>query len=321
MNIQRLIIHSLDQNLETQILSNKQMNLNEHAFTEDYIKGFAKACLNSSATYGGRLKPESPFHEIIQSKYDFLAWSQKVAKKHFAFHKNQEASKNLNLIYGQLEHGDDLYFVGFEVHGKDGFMRIAKKEEGLENEIVHNGMILPNTFASVQSAFMLNLQSAELYLKGRPEYEEFFMELFDCDLIANSKTAYSSMQAVVEEIMDKRELESFPKVIKLKEILGNVASEFDLVSSSDVLQEVLEGTSDEESQRISELFMDDNVEDDLDLRKLKKSRILSRHRIKTENGIEIILPLNELDLDHVFQLEEAEDGSMDIRIKNVGKLI
>lgn len=321
MNIQRLIIHSLDQNLETQIISDKQMNLAQDGYTEDYIKRFAKSCLNSSATFGGRLNAESKFHEIIQSKYDFLETTQKIAKKHFAFHKNQEASKNLNLIYAQIDHADELYLSCFEVHGSDGFIRVAKNEEGMENQIIHNGMILPNNFASVKSAFMLNLETGQLFLKGKQDYEEFFKELFDCEIIANSKTAYSTMQSVIEQVMENREEESFPKIIHLKEILGSVASEFDLVSSSDVLQQVLETINDEESIKIKEHFEDGNVEDDLDLRKLKKSRMLSRHRIKTENGIEIILPLNEIDLDHVFQLEEAADGSMDIRIKNVGKLI
>ena len=321
MNIQRLIIHSLDQNLETEILSDKQMDLNDHAFTEDYIKRFAKSCLNSSATYQGKLNSESNFHEIIQSKFDFIQISKDISKKHFSFHKNQEASKNLNLIFAQLEHGDDLYLACFEVHGSDGFIRVATRGETIDNEIVHNGMILPNTFASVKSAFMLNLESAELYLKGKPEYQAYFQELFDCEIIANSKAAFSTMLAVVEEVMEKREEESFPKVIHLKEILGNVASEFDLVSTSDVLEEVLEGTNDEESMTIQEHFTEDNVEDDIDLRKLKKSRILSRHRIKTETGIEIILPLNELDLEQVFSIEDNPDGTKDIRIKNIGKLM
>lgn len=321
MKIQRLIIHSLDENLETEILSDKQMNLNENASIEDYIKGFAKSCLNSSATYTGRLNPESLFHEIINEKFEFIEWSQKISKKHFAFHKTQEASKNLNLLYSLLEHGGDLYLAGFEVHGKGGFMRVSKKEESLANQIVHNAMILPNTFASVQSAFMLNLSSGDLHLKGKVEHEAFFIELFDCQVIANSKTAYSTMQAAIEEVMEEREQESFEKVIHLKEILSTVASEFDLVSSSDVLEEVLEGLNDRESMRVKESFDDENVEDDLDLRKLRKSRILSRHRIKTESGIEIILPLNELDLESVFLVEENPDGSRDIRIKNIGKLM
>ena len=321
MIIQRLIIHSLDENLETQILSKKQMNLNDNAYTEEYIKRFAKSCLNSSATYTGRLNQDSSFHEIIDAKFDFITTTQKIAKQHFAFHKNQDASKNLNLLYSLLEHGDDLYLAGFEVHGKDGFIRIAKQEDDVENHIVHNAMILPNTFASVQSAFMLNLSNAELYLKGKPEHEDFFQTLFDCELIANSKTAFSSMQSAIEDIMEQREGESLPKIIHLKEILGNVASEFDLVSSTDVLEEVLEGMNDTESMRVKKSMLDENVEDDLDLRKLRKSRILSRHRVKTETGIEIILPLNEIDLNEVFIIEENPDGSTDIRIKNIGKLV
>lgn len=321
MNIQRLIIHSLDENLETEILSKKQVNLNDNAYTDEYIKRFAKSCLNSSATYTGRLNAESPFHEIIDSKFEFIEWSRTIAKKHFAFHRTQDASKNLNLLYSLLEHGDDLYLASFEVHGKDGFIRIAKKEDDIENQIVHNAMILPNTFASVQSAFMLNLTSGELFLKGKPEHEEFFETLFDCELIANSKRAFSSMQNAIEDIMEAREEESLPKIIHLKEILGNVASEFDLVSSSDVLEEVLEGMNPSESMRVKENLDLENVEDDLDLRKLRKSRVLSRHRVKTESGIEIILPLNEIDLNQVFQIEENPDGTVDIHIKNIGKLV
>lgn len=318
LEIQRLIIHSLDENLQTEILSERQMNLNDQKYTEDYIKRFVKSCLNSSGSYKGEFNETSKFKESIDESLNFVELTKELSKKTFALHKRLGDSKNLNLIYALVENVDELLLCFFEVHGKDGFIRIVNKDDVIENKIIHNSMILPNTFASVKASFILNLENYDLCLNGGVDYKEFFVELFDCELVANSKTAFGTMEEVIGEIMEQREEDALNKIIQTKETLHEVAQEYDIVSTEDVINEILEHPNDEEKEFIQEKFIHENIQDDLDLKKLKKSRVLSRHRIKTENGFEIVIPLNEMDLEPVFEVEENPDGTRNIIIKNVG---
>ncbi len=321
MNIQKLIIHSLDQDMRTEVLSEKLMNLNEASYVMEYIERFTRSFLNSSGTYFGVLNEDSQYIDIVNQKFDFISYTKEIAKRYFDFHRNQDESNNINLIFSQVEHSDQLFFACYEVHAKDGFIRILNESDIKENQIIHNSMILPNSFSSVKSAFLFNLESSEIILKGQSKYEEFFSNLFDCIIQPNSKTSFTIMQELINETMESRNEPSLNKIIKVKEILHDVSSEFDIVSTRDVLEEVIEGSSDEERQKINERLEIENIKDDLDLRRLRKSRALSRHKFKTENGIEISLPLNEIDLNQAFRIIENEDGSKDIILINVGEIV
>ncbi|CAM3581760.1 nucleoid-associated protein [Erysipelothrix urinaevulpis] len=320
MKVQKIIIHSLDEDLKTEIYSDRQMNLNDQLYVGEYIERFARSCVNSSKTYTGRLNQTSPFHELIDDRFDFLEWSKKLARQWFSFHKTQEQSKNVNLLFALVENTDTLYFTGFEVHASEGFIRITQDNQVIENQIIHNNMILPNTFASVKSAFMFDCEFGTLYLNGNPLYHDFFKDVFDCELIANSKQSFSVIQSTIQEVMAKRDLPSLESHVKVKEILGDVAQDFDIVSCSDLIEEVLQGTTEEEKHLIESRFEEEDVEDDLNLKNLKKSRVLSRHKFKTESGIEIIFPVNELDMGSVIEIIENDDGTKDMRIKNVGEV-
>ena len=63
------------------------------------------------------------------------------------------------------------------------------------------------------------------------------------------------------------------------------------------------------------------VQDNLILNDLKRGSIISKHKIVTESGIEIIIPVGDVNIDSILDIVYNEQGQVSIHLNNIGKII
>lgn len=322
MNIDKGVIHSLDRDLQSMILSEKPLNFNTSKDVEPFIAKLAKAFQSSPTASKAKLNSRSPFLSLIGTPINFIEETQKLAKQWFDHHIATMTVESSNLLFAMVDMGDFVSLAMFEVLSKNGYIKITQNEHGLENALVHNQAILPETFASVKNAFMVNLTTGETLVKFQDiRYRELLETILDCEIIANSKTSFQVVDTLVGTISEVREDSHFENIVKAKQVITDNVDFFDEIEPKQILKEVFDTFSEEEERLIDATFEQEHVQDMINLKMVNRTQAAKKHRIVTELGIEIILPLDILDISDVVNISTDINGQVSIELKDIGKIL
>ncbi|MEG0327222.1 MAG: nucleoid-associated protein [Erysipelothrix sp.] len=321
MNIEKVIIHSLDESLRVLMLSESQINLVKTPEVESYSEKFVKGLLKSTTSTHGKLTENSIYQTLINAPLNFVEVSQKIAQSWFSTYTSRMEYPSLNCLICQVEIEDVIWLALFEIESKSGYLKITENNPNLENKVIYNHAILPESFASVKAAWMLNLSTAEVCVRGNRDYKEIIQELVGCDLVANNKDSYKVVDSLVGYLSEVRDEETVKNSMKAKQIIQDNLELLEEISADALLNEVFGEFEEHEATMIETTLEYERVENPINLKELNRTSLAKKQRIKTESGIEIILPIDVLDVNDVLDIKTDTSGRVSIELKNIGKII
>ena len=321
MAITKVVIHSLDAENKRMLFSERVLNLSQHQEVEALISKLFKSFKNSASTSRALLNETSKFREVLNTKFDFLDTTQTYAKTIFMSRLMGEIVKDSNMVFAQIDEQETTYLLCMEMKSRPAYIKTTEVEQGVENSLKHNMVVLSDTFTSVETGFNLDLSTGELKVKTSIENEELVMEALDCQIIANTKNAFSVVSALVSSISESRQEERTPHILKAKQVLSDHMTYLEEIESKDLLSAVYEDLNDEELSLIDSTLEEHLVQDNLILNDLKRGSIISKHKIVTESGIEIIIPVGDVNIDSILDIVYNEQGQVSIHLNNIGKII
>lgn len=321
MNITKAVVHTLDNDCNTIILSEQALNLNNNTSVEIYLEKLVKGILNSVSVSSTHLGINTYFQDYVGQTFPFLESSKRIAQDWFANVKARGDAKPSNLVIVQADKDDVSFLCVFEVHNKDGYIKFTQNQANTENTILYNQGILPSTFASVKGAFLLNLNDGSLKVRYRSNNREFLETLLDCKMIANAKESFQVVDSLVHHFSDKRNEDRLTNAIKARSVITDNLELFDAIEPAQILKEVFPVMDDNEVSIMDQSFAANHVGDYINLKEVNRSSMIRKHRIITESGIEIILPLDIVDVTHIVDIQENENGNATITLRGVGKIL
>lgn len=321
MNITKAIVHSLDNDASTIVISNHPLNLNNNTSVEIYLEKLVKGILNSASVSKTNLGLNSYFQDMVGNSFSFYETSTRIATDWFQNLKASGEAKPCNLMIVQADK-DDMSFLGvFEIQNKEGYIKFTQNLNDTENTIVYNQGILPSTFASIKGGFLLNLQDGSLKVRYRASNREFLENLLDCTMVATAKESFKVVDALVHHISDQRDEDRLTNAIKARSIISDNVEVFDEIEPVQILKEVFTDLNDQENNLITASFEANHLGQFMNLKEVNRSSMIRKHRIITESGIEIMIPLDIVDVTHMIDIQENESGKTTITLKNVGKIL
>lgn len=321
MNITKAVVHTLDNDCSTIIMSEQPLSLNNNTSVEIYLEKLVKGILNSVSVSDTNLGLNTYFQDFVGQTFPFLDATQRIAKDWFNNIKAQGDAKPCNLVFVQADKEDVTYLCVFEIRNKDGYIKFTQNQTATENTILYNQGILPSTFASVKGALLLNLNDGTLRVRHRPNNREFLELLLDCKMIANAKESFKVVDSLVHYISDLREDDRLTNAIKARSIITENVEIYDEIEPAQIVKEVFNQLSDDETKVMESSFEANNLGKFMNLKAVNRSSMIRKHRIITESGIEVLLPLDTLDITHMVDIQENENGKTTITLKNVGKIL
>lgn len=321
MNITKAVVHTLDNDCNTIILSEQALNLNNNTSVEIYLEKLVKGILNSVSVSSTHLGINTYFQDYVGQTFPFLESSKRIAQDWFANVKARGEAKPSNLVIVQADKDDVSFLCVFEVHNKDGYIKFTQNQANTENTILYNQGILPSSFASVKGAFLLNLNDGSLKVRYRSNNREFLETLLDCKMIANAKESFQVVDSLVHHFSDKRNEDRLTNAIKARSVITDNLELFDAIEPAQILKEVFPVMDDNEVSIMDQSFTANHVGDYINLKEVNRSSMIRKHRIITESGIEIILPLDIVDVTHIVDIQENENGNATITLRGVGKIL
>lgn len=321
MDVTKVVIHSLDIEQKRVRYSEKQLNLNNFSDALPFLEKITKSFLNSSNVAQGFLQETSQFKEIIGTQFDFMAVSKHYAKQWYDRVLIGEELKPSSLIFAQIDHGETVLFVAYEMKSRPAY--VSNMVEGLSVDfgIVHESNVMSGTMGSVNTGFIIDLQTGETIIKVSAELEDDLMDIMDVEIQANTKKTFNIIDGLVRSIAVKREADPNMQVMKAKQVICDNMVVLEEIRPMDLMHAVYDDLDQNEQAQIESGLEDGRAIDQLQLKDLKKGQVLLKHKISTESGIVISIPVSDVNLANLYEVVTDERGQVNIIIKNVGKVI
>lgn len=315
MQVQKLVVHSVDNSLDAVVLSKRQVNLNQNAALDTFIQKFYKGILNSSASYDGILNEASILNQSEDIAFNFMSVSTTLAQTWFDHYEGSTRHTALNLIFALITDKEKTSFAMFEVTSRSGFLRKADEDE---NEIEHSMGIMSDSLASVKTAFVYELNEKTLKVRHAKESQIYLEEMLSFETIPNTKKNLEILDAMVDYVSEKRSEDVFQNTIKSKQLILDNSEVFEEIEPKRILETIFNDFDEDERLFIDETIQDSKMSALIPSQEVNKLSARKKHKLKTESGIDITLPLDSLRIEEVFEVIENPDGTVDILIKNVG---
>lgn len=314
MDVNKVVVHTLDSHERRMNLAQEQVNLNSSRDIEDLILKITRSFQGSSTISHAILEEDSPLQALINTQYDFMAYSRDYAKAWFQHAMLSEDYLSSNLIFAQVEQGDTLLLVALEMRNRSAYIKIEK-------DFIHNDEVLNATFSNVKSGFILDLNEGILLVKSLQDTKEIMQEILGCQLKANSRETFKVVDAIVDSISESRKELPLLNTLKVKQVITDNQNFIDTVRPDDLVRAVFEDISETELSLVKDSLEENHAEDVIVLKDIKKTSIASKHKIITESGIEIIIPIDSVDINRILKIEEDDKGQTNIILNNIGKII
>lgn len=314
MDVNKVVVHALDAHERRMVIAQNQVNLNTSRDIEDLILKLTRAFQSSSRISHAIVLETSPLQSLIGVQIDFMAYASGFAKTWFQASMLHDEYVSSNLIFAMVDQGDTTLLVCLEMRNKSAYIKIA-------DDFVHNDSVLNATFSNVKSGFVLDLNEGILLVKIVQETKDLMEETLGCSIKANSRETFQVVDTLVDAISESRNERPLLNTLRVKQVITDNQNFIDTVRPDDLVRAVFDDLSETELTLVHSSLEENMAEDDIVLKDIKKTSLASKHKIITESGIEIIVPIDSVDIGRILSIEEDESGQTNIILNNVGKII
>ena len=307
-----VIIHSLQQEVSTPIISNDCLVLNGDI--ENFITARLKEVLDSTEHSTGKMKKSELIGMIsISDRYKFKELSNMLANKFFNYITNYTTIPDGDLIVTNLEVDGKKLLAILKLNYKQGVYQHALGES---IGIISNKNIYDS---KIKEAAVINLDTLEITILDKSK-EKYIELLFDVDTDLSIDQKISIINQVIEENIEENFERPYEVIAKVKNGILEAIMDNNILNIGDELGKVFENQKEIKEDIISkfESFGLENKGIEIPYSIKKK---YSRHKIKTNTGIEVKLATQLVNNPNYFEIITNPSGTMDIVIKNVAEII
>ncbi len=317
MQVSKVVVHSVDNSLETVVLSQQQINLNQNVELDQLILKFYKGINNSTNSHDAIIEESSLLNNKEDIAMNFMNTSTDIASKWFDMYETNTRHTALNLIFALIYDEEKMSFVMFEVVSRAGFVRILEEDA---NEIEYSLGLMSDSLASVKNAFVYELNEEVLKVRHTLDSQELLEEILGFETIPNTKKSLEILDAMVDYVSEKREEDVYKNAILSKQMILENSELFETIEPQNILENVFDDLDEAETEFIKTTIEETKMNEEIPSAQVGKLQARKKHRLETDSGIVITLPLDAVDINHVLEIIDNPDGTKDIVIKNVSEI-
>lgn len=325
ITIKDAILHILDSTTGLPVYSQESLELEEEKI-QNFVGKHIERIFNDQSVKIGKFLDDSKVRNLIGAgNENFVDTSMSIAEILYdTMLKHMDIpSGDLLVASLSIEGQDHLIIIKFNY--REGYTHyVDYGDKGTANRIVINKVMFPSETQRNIEAALINLDDLSLRIFER-EYEIegekilYFSKLFlQASTALSIKESIKVIRDVAKDMTKEYYDEDFEKVSQIKEaIYDNLDSgviEIDNVANSmfrnnpDIKREYVE--------RLEEAGVDKSI----DLEGKRPEKRLTVHKIKTDSGIQLDVPVDIYRDKNIIEFINNPDGTISIIIKNISQI-
>ncbi|MBS7525525.1 nucleoid-associated protein [Fusibacter paucivorans] len=313
--------------LDAQLLASERPVAVDHDIADYFESHFMKLYEGIDTVHMPVDSESKLFHHLEASKEtgDFSAFTRVLADAFFDLMKQSDGIKPGVLAFVLYEAFETTYFGFLKLNFKTAYFHsVSMESDAVSHQLALKHTTLPGKQQRIEEAFIVDLDHLTLYLKDR-------------EVVVNgkkSKYITEHILGLTPQISAKKALDIIAKAAKGEEapiqaavnkakINQYVREQIETGSPiriSDIAETCYESET-ERRQYENEVRMKGVDSDVVTIHETQQVKLKGAQKIKTEAGVEIIMPEFYLTNPDNFEIVEELDGSVTIKLKHIGAII
>ncbi|KAF5060322.1 37-kD nucleoid-associated bacterial protein [anaerobic digester metagenome] len=323
IKINGFLFSLLDSNLPATKISKFTTDLDEE--TEDFLKALIIKIHSNTGIKKGNFSYTHKYFDLLNNcNNNFEQFSTKITTAiHFLMINNQVIpSGNGIFINATIDSTDYFYF--FKLNYQKRFMHLLKDDSLLE--LILNQVVLPSSSQKCDEAFYINLFEKEVCIIDK----KFTIDGEPIDYLSNYilgvilNKSEDEIIKIINEVttntIEKHYENTANKFIDYKNILAETAEATATINTEDINLNIFQDKP-EVGQEYIEALSNNGIKDkEIPISKKLEKKLTKKQKILTNNGIEILIPIEYLAQKDLFEYKQEANGKITILIKEIEKI-
>lgn len=330
--LQRAILHILDSNHETPILSENELEIEKDIsnFVERHIsKILSDGDLKKAVWAAGSTEVYDICSQLQHNEPLLVEVSIKLANSLFAIMKQNPSIPSADVIFCIFELEGVKYFSLIKLNYRSSYIHnVINTTEGISNRLIKQKTTLPSEAQKIDECIIINLTNFELKIIEK-KYEicgnkEFYLSNYflQCKSDLSYVQKVNLLDKTVSKISKKYFDEDFEKVAKLRSCVAQSIEDSNEIKVETVAEYVFGENTDIKQHYLEEVKKGGLVENRVSIPQANHTgKKFKTQKLQTDSGIEINFPsqfYNDID---VIEFINNPDGTISILIKNISKVV
>ena len=327
--IEKAILHILDFHSGVTVYSDAGLPVKDSI--ETWLLKHVERAWGSQDAKPGTFFQDSAFLKELQDyesgTLDFVALSKAIAKTLDDALTHAEEMPASDVIVAQASIDEVPYLVILRSNSHIGFThQVNQTEDGIQNEIINHYSIMPNLSQKIDEFAFVNLQTKEIKtaakkytLDGNPVIV-LPEVLLECSLTPSPKEAMKNLSKAAAKVAESFGQDKVATEAAVKSYVAETmqkGTELDLQEAGKEIFHANPAMQQELDTAIRDAGITEPVQMDPEAT-LKK---VSRHKLKTDTGIELTIPTDYFDNTEFIEFNNNEDGTLSITLKHISNIV
>lgn len=327
--INRAILHILNFHSGTSVLSQKELDLTEDAIQEFAVK-HVEHSLKDAGRHHGKFLENSRFSQMlaryVKGEIDFISLSSETATLLYDQLERAEAIHPIDVIAVEIQSDEEQYtgFLCFE--NKVGYThQVISGGDGISNEILRHYAILPNPSQKLGSFAFVRLSDQSIVFADKKRVvdgEETYVlpeRVLQCSWQISSRETVKLVNKIATKVAEEHGANSTVAVSRAKSYIAENAETSELLSPMDMGQEIFAQSQVMQSE-FRHQIREAGLEAAVPVDRSYAQKAGKNHRIRTDTGIEISIPVDYFDNEQYVEFINNPNGTLSIALKNIAKI-
>ncbi len=331
ISIKKLIVHILDNNLQMPVLSEQEHELNSEIseFIEKHINKILKDDRLKEAIF---LESSNQVKNLCESlgvdTKQFPIVTAEISSILFNIMQKHVDIPPADMIFCILNFENDSYLGMIKLNYRHSYIHyIERNEAGNLNSIIKQKTALPLENQKIDECAIINLNDLSIKLLEK-KYEingEKLLYFSNMFLRCTSKISTSEKVKLFNKTTEKFSKqyfeEDYTKPVEIQKAVAESIDATETIDVVDIAEKVFRKSPQLKEEYIEEIEKVGLKEKVIPVSQKMAQKKFMKHKIKTDSGIEINLPVEYYGNDEKIEFINNPDGTVSIMIKNIGQIM
>ncbi|MGO1367794.1 MAG: nucleoid-associated protein [Senegalia sp. (in: firmicutes)] len=328
LEINKMIVHILDNNLEIPVLSEVEHPIDEdiEEFLEKHIlKVFTDGSLRPARFNDG----ENVVKDIIvnYNLHSFVDDTKKLAEILFNIIKVNVDIPPADVIFSVFTYEDRKYFAIFKMNYRNSYIHnVDRQDDKTINSIIKQRTSLPNESQRIDECVLIDLTTLDIKLLEK-DYEINGEKIYylsriylKCNSKRSEKEKIKVLNKTTQNFLENNYEGDFEKVGQAKKAVAKSLEENDRIDIESVARDVFKSDIDNKKEYMSIMEKEGLNEGKFEVSEKLKRQNFKKQKIVTDTGIEIKVPIEFFDDKGKIEFVNNTDGTISIVLKQIGNV-
>lgn len=324
------ILHILEAKGALPVYSQKELDIRDEVIA-GFITKHIKKIISSEISKNGELQKNSFVLQnilLINKNIDnFMSCSIRISEHLFKIMKENANIPSADLLIVMLEIDCKVYLAMIKFNYKEGYTHYVEYDEvGATNKIIVHKTIFASENQKNDEGAIINLENLSVKVIEKQyeingEKQNYFSNMFlGCNTELSQKESLKVIKNVAMEFGRKHYNDSFSVESKVKAAIFETVEEAGVIDIKNIAEATFRDRP-EIKKHYVERIAQAGVKEKILVNGEKPERKFNKHKIRTDNGIELTLPMELYRNKDVVEFINNPDGTVSIIIKNISRMI